>query len=472
MHELCRKVLVAVQRHGLTESGETLVVAVSGGADSLALLHILRRIATELNIRLHVATFDHGLRKESAEDARFVEQLAAEWALPVTVGQADVITLARERGIGIELAARQARYAFLADVARTAGAQRTGTAHHLNDQAETVLMHILRGAGMKGLQGMSYLSSLPFAPDLMLIRPLLSIPRDALAAYCHEHELVARADESNLNTEYLRNHIRHNILPALKTINPQVEYALARLANVTTVDQDFLNSKLAHDVIPLLRHEGGRVFIDRDLFATLHPAMQRRCIFYAASRINSGQEVGFEHCLHAVEVGLRGRLGSLAELPGGLRLRVDYKELVMESADQPDATNDTYLLLPRGAEITLNLPGLTSIPGERWSLRAETSKSAAGCVARLAIPTGSGVKLRTRRPGDRILPWGMQGHSQKVSRWMVNKKIPQRLRDRIPLLVVDDRIAAIVFADTWVVAHEFAVHTRPLRIIYFFTNYS
>ncbi len=203
-----------IQKFQLITAGQTLIVGVSGGTDSLVLLHILNQLAPRLGITLHAATLDHQLRgEESVNDVRFVEQICREWSVPVTVGQADVASLAREQQLGIEAGARLARYDFLAGVAHTLGAVGVAVAHHADDQVETVLLHLLRGAGVHGLAGMALRSPVPGHADLSLIRPLLRVSRAEIETYSEQQHLVPRYDSTNSDTSLLRNAIRLEVLP-------------------------------------------------------------------------------------------------------------------------------------------------------------------------------------------------------------------------------------------------------------------
>ncbi|HYO89770.1 MAG TPA: tRNA lysidine(34) synthetase TilS, partial [Candidatus Limnocylindrales bacterium] len=209
-------VWTAGERHALFPRGTTLVLGVSGGADSLALLHALAALRRRLGLTLIAATLDHGLRgRDGAADAAHVDALAEAWHVPVVVGTADVAALAVQQRAGIEEAARNARYAFLAEVARSHGAGRIAVGHHADDQAETVLMHLLRGAGLDGLGGMRPLAPVPGAPDLMLVRPLLGVTRAQIAAYCARHDIAARDDATNADTALTRGWLRHELLPLM-----------------------------------------------------------------------------------------------------------------------------------------------------------------------------------------------------------------------------------------------------------------
>jgi tRNA(Ile)-lysidine synthase len=455
-----------LQQHGLVPLNGTLVVGVSGGADSLALLHILHSLRELLGCELHAATLDHGLRGEAgAADARFVVETCAAWGIAVTAGYTDVHAVAAENKLGIEAAARLARYDFLARVAQDTNAAYVAVAHHADDQAETVLMHLLRGSGLQGLGGMSVRAALPNHPDVTLIRPLLNVTRAQIEAYCQEHSLVTREDATNADVTYARNRLRHEILPHLETINPQVPRVLAQLGDIAAVDNDYLETRLQQTVIaPHVSIANGRVHIPRDVFAKLHPALQRRCVGWAAAQLREtdADEVGYVNLVAAVDVALHGAQGARALLPGGLQLRVDYGVLVVERTDNRLATN--IPLLSEDAEMAVLVPGDTPF-SSGWTLTAslwplETT------LARLAIPEGSAVVLRTRREGDRFKPLGLAGHTRKVGRWMIDHKIPRMWRDRIPLLMVNGEIAAILTGEQWPIGETFAVRHAGERVVY------
>ncbi len=313
----------AGKRWGLFPPGCTLVVGVSGGADSLALLHALAALRKRLRITLHAATLDHGLRGSAgAEDAAYVVALAAKWNVPVTTGAANVPMLAVQGQMGIEEAARQARYAFLAGVARAHGADRVAVAHHADDQAETVLMHLLRGAGITGLGGMRVLAPLPGDPELALVRPLLGVTRARIDAYCAQHRIAPRMDATNVDPTYTRNWLRQTALPLLESRFPGAARALAHLAENVALDDALLDAVLA----PLLADSqtaGSQIRLPRARFRGAHPALQRRFVRWAVARLSPAVELSHERTEAAVHLFLAGRRGQRIELPGEIHATVD-----------------------------------------------------------------------------------------------------------------------------------------------------
>ncbi len=482
MTRLLDRVSQAIEAHHLLSPGEAVVVGVSGGPDSLCLLHLLCRLGVRAdgqaeeswNLKLHVAHLHHGLRGAEADaDAAFVRDLAADWVLPVHVERVDVPALAREHGLAVEEAARRARYAFLARVAAEVGARTVAVGHNAEDQAETVLMHFLRGSGLAGLRGMLPRTPLSdyrllgqdpgvLAAGIHLIRPLLDIPRAEIVAYCDYHGLEPRFDRSNLDTTYFRNWLRHEVIPLLEGHNPNLRQVLRRSAQVITGDYALLRSLLEEwwprvVVEERLRPEAGargerdgeRIVLDLAAWRALPASLQRSILREAVQRLRRTlRDISFVHIEDAVQVASEGTTGSQATLPRGLMLTVGYERLTLAAADAAPPLPDWPLLLPGSAPIPVRVPGETRLPDAGWMLRVEVLARRDLPAAWQANPdpwrafldlgaVGTGLWLRTREPGDWLQPLGMEGHSVKVSALLTNLKIPQAARDRLPLLVTD-----------------------------------
>jgi len=443
-----------VRRYNLLPPGTTVVVGVSGGADSLCLLHVLNRLQTQRGFSLHVAHLNHGLRgAEAAADAEFVAALAGQWALPATVEERDVAGYARKRKIAIEEAAREVRYAFLAEVAARVGADRVAVAHHADDQTETVLMHALRGAGLAGLRGMRPNSRYPLqGSELRLIRPLLEVTRAQIEAYCAEHGLKPRFDRSNLDTTFFRNRLRHEVIPYLETINPNIRQVLRHTAAGLADDYDFLREAVNEAWSTVGREEGEAILFDRAAWSALHPSLQRGLIRKAVRQLRPGlKDINWLHVEPARRLALEKPPGKRATLPQGLFLFCQRDVLVIgERVPLPDEPQ-----LKPGTSVAVNVPGETVLPGGRWLIRAEV-------VARAALPAhphtnadrwqafldasvaGAALRLRTRGPGDRFCPLGLEGHHMTLSEFFIAQKVPAPLRDRLPLLVSGGDILWVV----------------------------
>lgn len=482
MTNLLEKVRRFSDKHGLLAAGDGVIVGVSGGPDSLCLLHILTRLMAVYDLSLHVAHLHHGARGADADaDAEFVAHLADAFDLPVTIERRDVPALARAHKMAFEETARRARYGFLARLAREQGARKISVGHNADDQAETVLMHFLRGAGPTGLRGMLPLTPLkdyrliaPFhpsptpptetviaPPDLSIIRPLLDVPRAKIEQYCAEHDLSPRFDRSNLDTTYFRNRLRHELLPLLETYNPNIRARLRHTAEVIAADYELVAQLRAQAWEEIVREEsaGGccpsaRIVFDLTRWRALPVALQRATLRRAAYRLRrSLRDVDFVHVENGREIALRGETGDQATLPMDLALTVGYETLTIGDADAlPTPLPDDEPLLRTSHPVEASIPGVTPLPQSDWQLHAEILTewesphlkqeilaNAALWTAYLdADALAFPVVLRTRRPGDRFYPLGMRGHSVKLSAFMINLKIPHAWRDYVPLLATDE----------------------------------
>jgi tRNA(Ile)-lysidine synthase len=470
-----------LSRFDVLKPDDTVVLGVSGGPDSLVLLHLFAAVRERLNVRPVVFHLDHQIRGEEAEaDARFVEQTSKEWGIPVHVERIDVPTLAAERRLSLEEAARMARYTALGQYAVSQNAGGIAVAHNADDQAETVLMHLIRGAGLLGLRGMLPVSHLsdyhllaPIDESLLLIRPLLEITRADIEAYCIEHGLSPRFDRSNLDTTYFRNRLRHEIIPQLETVNPNIRVMLTRTASVMAAYHEFVKPHIdtAWDDI-LLELNDTCVQFDLEQWRALPLAIQRATIRRASWHLRKPlRDIGYQHVEDAVDVAQRGETGAQATLPGGLILRVDYDSLVIAAVDQQPPAPDWPLLAPNTVIPAPDI-GEYLIPGSEWTFSLsiyDGPRSGPVWKALLADPwkapfdagvlSGS-LHLRTRRPGDRLFPSGLGG-TMKLSAFMINEKIPAAWRDHLPLLVTGDHI---VWVCGWRVDERFAVHTSTDKV--------
>jgi len=466
-----------IEHHALMPPGSRGVVAVSGGVDSLVLLDVLRTLGGGA---LHVATLDHGLRGAAgAADADYVRELASRWGLPVTVGRADVPALAAALGIGLEDAARRARYAFLGRVARAVGADWIAVGHHAGDQAETVLMHLIRGSGLAGLGGMRPDSGLPedaWPDDLPLtcdpplepvgawravrvVRPLLEIERAAIEGYAAARGMIPRQDATNTDRAYLRNRTRHELIPLLESVNPKIREALVRLASVVREDAARL-ATADESLLARIGTEGPAgewMRLARGAWAELSRAEQRGVLRAAVRRLRGDvHDLELDHVERALELAGRSHTGAVAVLPGGLRMRVERDALVMfrddsDPADRIDAPalEPGQVLGPfaAGERVTWTLGGWTFgcralEPGDDLArLHADP------LAAALSVPPGAPILLRARQVGDRWLPRGMGGHGQKLKAAWQSMGVPAAWRDRVPLLVIAGEIGWFVAPD-------------------------
>lgn len=320
--------------HQLLRPGERLLLGVSGGPDSVTLLHLFLQMAAELRLRLGVVHVNHGLRSDAAEDAAFVKQLADRWGVPALVLSRDVPALVEAEGRSIEDAARRLRYdAFEEAVARWS-AHRLALAHTADDQAETVLMRLLRGAGLTGL------SAIPLSRPLgqaMVIRPLLGVWREEVLAYAARHRLPHRDDPTNRDLKFLRNRIRRELLPLLaQTYNPNIKALLVQLAEQARDDLSYLQETVRRSWSRFAKSVDGAVLIRTSALLKQPQAARRAVIRMALSRLQGGV-TGFEfrHWREIEQLMLDRPVGSVVDLPGRIRLERRRDGLLMRAAGRP-----------------------------------------------------------------------------------------------------------------------------------------
>jgi tRNA(Ile)-lysidine synthase len=451
MEDLLTRVRRYASRYGLLPAEEKVVVGVSGGPDSLALLHLLRRLSPELGLGLHVAHLNHGLRGAAAgEDARFVADLAQRWGLPCTVGQVNVRSLAVGRSL--EEAARLARYRFLAEVAGDAGGSRIAVGHNADDQAETVLMHILRGTGVAGLRGMlpsttlaDYRLDAPYGGPLRLVRPLLGIRRRDIEHYCAEHALQPRFDRSNEDLTFYRNRLRHELLPILEGYNPAIRDVLAHTAEVLAGDGETLRTALEAAWLEVaLPAQPGEVLFDLPKWRALALGQQRATLRRAIHVLcHELRDINWEHVERAVWLARSGRTGQAATLARGLTLEIGYRDLRVAGKPRDPGENGGDAPWIAGL-LPLNAPGVTPLERD-WQVIVRMVEDrlapfrGGGSERRWeawldAEAVGAHLVLRPRRPGDRFHPQGMGGHSVKLSEFMINEKVLRSARAGWPVL--------------------------------------
>jgi tRNA(Ile)-lysidine synthase len=408
-----------------------ILVAVSGGPDSTALLLVLARLRRSLGLSLHVAHYDHGLRsRRSAErEERFVRGLAASLDLPVTVGHGDVRGVAKARKLSLEDAARRERYAFLAAAAAEANCRTVATGHTSSDQAETVLLHLVRGSGLAGLAGMASVASWPFPGHarLRVIRPLLRLSRTDTTAICADAEVQALEDESNTSPRFRRNRVRNELMPLLRQLNPRVDDALVRLADAASDDYAFIEASAR---ATLRKPVDGAQRLPRDGFASAPASMRRHALRIALGRVAGDlQDFGERHLAALERLVLEGKTGDRLDLPRDLTAELRRRNLLI-LPPQPDSPGR----LP-------DIPTRLTVPGfgrlGRLAVSVTRAQPPAGVWTEVDAASVDGhVTVRRREDGDRFQPLGMQT-TKKLQDFLVDSHVPRPERDCIPMFEVE-----------------------------------
>lgn len=441
---LVNRAAVALRDAGVAPE-ERLLVAVSGGVDSMVLLDVLGRLRDRLGLGLHVAHVHHGLRGRAADrDAAFVVAEAAGRGLAVSVCRLDPAE--RRRGESVQVWARSARYACLDAIAARVRASRIAVAHTLDDQAETVLLHLLRGTGPRGLAGI---------PPVRhhILRPLLTVSRAEVEAYAAARRLAFRTDASNASDAYLRNRVRHHLLPLVaKAYNPRIVESLAALAALMREDESVLTDQAASLLARATRAAGPGVCLAIEALREAPPAVARRAVQEAFQRARPGGTRG-RHALMRRHLEALSRLltqDGVVRLPGGLVACREGAEIRIgpPTAPAPERPNDNSRA-GAGPPVEVPVrPGVwTRWPPFHCRLRVRRLEAGAHLTRRarwrailsprlLEAP----LLLRGWRPGDRFRPLGMRGE-KKLQDFFVDAKVPREERGRIPLLLAGERIA-------------------------------
>ncbi len=440
------RVLHFISEHRWFSKRKRWLVAVSGGPDSVCLLHILVRLQDELNLQLHVAHLNHQLRgADSAADARYVGQLAHRLKVPATIEERDVKAYRTRRHLSLEEAAREVRYGFLAEVARSIGTDRVAVGHTRDDHIETVLMHLVRGTGTRGLRGLQPVSQWRYEDGaLTIIRPILELSRQDTVEYCREYQLMPRLDATNLSLSPLRNRIRLQLLPLLRSYNPRVDEALLRTAQTAGDELAFLDKEGARLWRKVVRRQGDTIIVDRGEFLKLPLALKRHLLRMAMEELLGDlKDIETRHIEEMMAV-VGKPAGKRLDLPGGLALAIDY---------------DCYLLGPDPAALSpfpalekgfaLKIPGETTASGWRVTATVGPSPSAQKQIdSNLAAcfdldNVGRKLVVRSRRRGDRFQPLGM-AEPKKLGEFMVDAKISRHWRERVPVVCSPGQIVWVV----------------------------
>ena len=439
-----QRVLGFIQEHQLISDGEKLVVAVSGGADSVCLIHILANLQEELKLKLHIAHLNHQLRgAESEADASYVADLARQLAIPATMEKRDVKGYQARERLSLEEAAREVRYSFLAQVAGAIGAERVAVGHTRDDQIETILMHLIRGSGTRGLRGLQPATLWQSGVDsLTIIRPLLEISHQETENYCHQHRLTPRLDASNLSLSPLRNRIRQQLLPFLESYNPGVAEALLRTGRIAGDDIDFLDEQVARLWDEVARQEKKSIILDKKGFDQLPPTLKRYLLRALVERLlGSTKDIEMRHVEEMMSLATKAA-GKRLSLPGGLTFSVEYNRYLLTS----NLTALSPFPLLKG-EFPLNIPGETRLPGwrvEATIIKQEEMSEKDDFTAYLNLAkSGDKLMVRPRRRGDRFQPLGL-AQPKKLGEFMIDAKIPNTWRGQIPIVCSEEQILWVV----------------------------
>ena len=435
-----------IKKFGMLSPGDRVVVGVSGGPDSVALLHILKELAPQLKVSLFIAHLNHRFRgKESDRDAEYVQELALKLDLPIIVESRDVPAFISKEKVSAEDGARKARYDFFGQVAKQIRANKVALGHNADDQAETVLMRLLRGSGREGLGGIPPVRDLAVqaqSPKIQIIRPLIETTREEIERYLKGRGIKSRLDASNIETVYLRNRIRWELLPLLTQYNPNIKSILVRTAQVLGEEDRYLEGIVAKHLRRIVKKKGEGIILDIIKLSSLPLSIQRRILRESLGLIKGGRlDIQLSHIDDILNL-LKARGRASLDLPGNILVTKEYRRLSLSFKGEERVPSFRY---------PLKVPGVTEVPEIGLSLLAKilkerprrvkesSKKKAYFDYQRIEAP----LSLRNREEGDRFQPLGMRG-SKKLKDFFIDEKIPLKERERIPLLLSGEEIIWVV----------------------------
>jgi tRNA(Ile)-lysidine synthase len=452
-----------------------IIVGVSGGPDSLCLMETLR----QAGYSIIVAHFNHQLRLESSQDARMVEKTASRLMLGCYIDGADVRAYADQEKLSIEEAARNLRYRFLFKLARERDAQAVAVGHTADDQVETILMHFLRGSALNGLKGMSSRSIIKmFDPEIPVVRPLLTMWREETVVYCAANGMRPHYDSSNDSVNFQRNRIRHLLIPNLESYNPRFRETVFRMSQALKGDYALLMEMLETAWQETVTDaEKNSIVFDSNLLTKCSLGLQRNLVKHAMQTLLPEVDVNYSTLERAANAINSPAHFSRMDLKGGLRMFREANHLYICTADAELPFN-LWPQLSRIDSAPLLIPGQVELAGgwkfncERWGMpvlareQAERNEDPFQVwldVKNLSKP----LNLRIRHQGDQFAPFGMDGHSQKLSDFFVNAKMPQRARENWPLLCAGDEI---IWVPGYRPAHSYRLTESTKNVLYFFIS--
>ncbi|QEK11092.1 tRNA lysidine(34) synthetase TilS [Crassaminicella thermophila] len=440
---MLEKFLETVKKHNMIKKGEGIVVGVSGGPDSISLLHLLWRIKEEYNLSLYAVHLNHQFRgKEADEDADYVEKFCENLGIKSFIFSENVAEYSKKKGVTFEEAGREIRYRLFESVMKKMKAHKIAVAQNMDDQAETVLMRLIRGTGIEGLSAIDYVR------DNKIIRPLLDIKRYEIEDYCEKNNLMPRIDKTNLEALYTRNRIRLELIPYIeKHFNVNIKQTLSRTANIIREDKEFINISVQKVYKKIVKKTESEIKIYKEEFEKSHIAIKKRILREAIRELSGDlKNIQNKHIQNLIDLIKDGQVGGEAYLPKGLCAILDYDVIIIRKGKREIEKYDFEYNINIGETLNIkeldacfisniiNVKDLQKINKESYKTYFDLDKLKKGMI------------LRTRREGDRFTPFGMKG-SKKLKDFFIDAKIPREERDKIPLVCDGEEIM-------WIIGHR------------------
>jgi|Deesub1362B_J571_1020462.scaffolds.fasta_scaffold00082_82 tRNA(Ile)-lysidine synthase len=431
--DILEKVKRTIDRYGMLFGGERIMVGLSGGPDSVCLLHILKELSPSFRLGLMALYVDHGLRpEETAKEIEFCKEVCKGLGVEFFIKSVDTRGYAEEHSLSIQEAARRLRYWMFEQTALEAEADRIATGHNADDQAETVVMRLLRGSGMKGLGAIPPVRG-------KVIRPLLEVQRQEIEQYLTARGIQWLTDSSNLSDKYLRNRIRKELMPVLKRFNPKIVETLCRTAALLREENEYIEARVNSALMKLIsRRTDKKVELFLAPLENMERVILRRALRRAIDETKGLRGIGFEHIEEIIDMIQSAPTGARLYLPRGIRVIKGYSTLII-TAERPQKLSEYVLQVP--GETVLKEAGLVLISSisEKVEGYGDGKTEAVFDLDTLSFP----LKIRPRKEGDFFYPFGF-GKRKKLQDFFVDEKVPKEERDTVPILTSEDKIVWVV----------------------------
>lgn len=437
MKDLFFKVYNTIEKYKMICQGDSIVTGVSGGPDSMCMLHILLRLKDKFDLSIFAAHLNHQFRgKEADDDAIYVRDICHEWGIQTFIKVFDVPAYAKENGLSSEEAGREIRYELYDEVMKKVGGQKIAVAHNMNDHIETIFMNLLRGSGIEGLKGIEAVRG-------QIIRPLINAERDEIEEYCRINKISPRIDKTNLEPIYGRNKIRLELIPYIKdTFNPNIMSTLNRFSDIAVLENDYMDKEAEKSFFEVAEsYENGIKYCINKL-DNLHPALQRRVIRIGLEKLlGSLKGIEYKHIEEILKI-LHDNTGAAAVLPRNIRAYVSYENLIIGPKNEKihdkycyslkiDSENIIYSLGIEAVVKTLKAYDVYDIKKDKYTVYIDKEK------------VQGDLFLRNRLNGDVFSPIGLKG-SKKLKEYFIDEKIPKEERDKIQLIADEKEIVWVI----------------------------
>lgn len=429
------KFIETIKKHKMINKGDNILIGLSGGVDSMAMLHLLLEYKSQLDFNIFIAHVNHGVREEAKLDQEFTKEYAEKLNLPFYTINVDMDGYAKEKKITSEEAGRILRYGFFKEILKEIGGGKIAVAHNLNDQAETILMRIMRGTGTDGLRGIEY-------TNREIIRPILDLSREELEDYIEKENIPIVQDHTNFMPIYTRNKIRLELIPYIEeNFNPQLIESLTRLKDIAVRDISFLEKFTLNRFKKIVKSEDeNKIILNRIDFNKEDKAIKLRLIRLAVENLLGDlQGINYINYLDLIDMIENSNTGSQMKIRDDYHLRLSYDEIIIEKFSK--SLQKTYEI-----DFIDDIINLGNIVYEKEiiSLDEYYNRKKEKNTRYFDLDKIKGdLKIRNRRPGDRFIPFGMTG-SKKIKDYFIDEKIDKEKRDEIDLITDGEKIIWIV----------------------------